>query len=226
MCIACVACSRTSLDDDSCFEPYCARSSEQDASIDDRPQDGLDASKSDDCSLNGCLDSSATGPDAQSDSSALDLAAAAPCLTGGNVFHFEGETGNSVFEGNITVGPQDAVWSAQRSGPVNFVSVKATTLSDIATAVPWLFALYAPFAQSPLSVGVYDPVVGASPTQATYPYLQLEAAGRFCEQSVAARVDILAMKVKVTDLTFFTATFEERCNGATPALRGCVHFER
>lgn len=155
----------------------------------------------------------------------IDAEAARPCLTGGNVFHVEGDPGDSVYPATATVGPNDGRWSAVESGGL-FVQISVAT--GAITSLSWGFAFSTITTQTPIAVGTYDPVVGPSTTTMS-PTLRLVTDGRYCDQP---RMRVTIADFETTgphdegDLVAMTATFEQHCNGATAAIRGCVRFHR
>ena len=144
-----------------------------------------------------------------------------PCLTGGNTLFFNGDSGSYIYGGIETI--TRAVWSATASSSQVHISLTPT---DSTQGLWWdLYFDASKLANSVLATQVYE---GAErwPFQSSgHPGFDVSGDGRGCN-TVAGRFQIEDLQVSGGTLQSFTATFEHHCEGAGPALRGCVHFSQ
>jgi hypothetical protein len=145
----------------------------------------------------------------------------APCLTGGNTIFFDGDSGDYIFPGKetITLGS----WSATASSSQVHVSVTPT---DSSQGLWWdLYFDASMLPNSTLTTQVYENAE-RWPFQSTgHPGLDVSGDGRGCN-TVTGRFQVEQLVMSNNNLQSFTATFEHHCEGGTPALRGCVHFQQ
>jgi hypothetical protein len=144
----------------------------------------------------------------------------APCLGGGNVLYFDGDTGDYIHPGmqTITGGTFTAQYSADQ------VSLSVNT-SNGATGALWSLTFATDKLGQPIGAQVYDNTQRAPFEASGQPGLDVSGDGRGCNTSNGA-FQIETLTATGTTLHGFTATFEQHCEGATPALHGCVHFEQ
>jgi hypothetical protein len=163
---------------------------------------------------------------ARLDLAAADLAnldpLAAQCLTGGNVVYFDGDANDYIYGGIKTL--QVTSWHPFNTGtPDTFT---ASVIDPSEANAPWSFVFSSQQLNEPLAVGTYT---GASrwPFEAAgQPGFDVFGDGRGCNTvSGWFAIQSIAGGPNSGDFTEITATFEHRCEGAPPVLRGCVHFE-
>ena len=153
-----------------------------------------------------------SGPTADASS---DGAADTACLGAGNVIHLDGDPGDPVFSGTVTVRAPDGYWSVVM--PPDAMTLRV----DVRRAPADLFtvALETLF-------GVYENAQGLD-TRDARPTLVVSAAG-VC-RVITGRFEITEFKRAsgdVGDLVRVTASFEQHCEATNTSLRGCFHFAR
>lgn len=153
---------------------------------------------------------------------APDLAGpAAQCLTGGNVIYLDGDPGDYIHPGSETI--QVSSWSTDsfNSPPVTFAYAW-----DGVGASWWTFYFSTEELGGSLVPGVYPNTERFPFETAGHPGMDISGSGRGCNTSTGT-FQILSSAFGPTDGNFteFTATFEQHCEGAATALRGCIHFE-
>lgn len=147
----------------------------------------------------------------------------APCVANGNVVFFDGDPGDFVFPhmASITQG----AWSVQAAA--NDITVSVTPMVSTQGAW-WDLQFSTKFLSQPLGVDVYRTAERASFASPGHPGIDIGGDGRGCNTITGAfQVHSLTWASAPdggTTLTDFLASFEQHCEGGTPALRGCVHF--
>jgi hypothetical protein len=143
-----------------------------------------------------------------------------PCRIGGNVLFFNGDVGSYIYAGQQTV--TAATWSASTSSSRVHIGLTPT---DSNQGLWWdLYFDASKLANPVLSTQVYENAQRWPFQNAGYPGLDVGGDGRGCN-TVTGKFQIEELVTDGSTLKAFTATFEHHCEGATPALRGCVHFE-
>ena len=143
-----------------------------------------------------------------------------PCLAGGNVIFFNGDSGDYIYSGVQTI--TQGQWSANVSTSEVHISVDP---SDESQGMWWDLYFETSKIPAPITTQVYE---GAErwPFESTgHPGLDVSGDGRGCN-TVTGRFQVESLVTNNGALTSFTATFEHHCEGGTPALRGCVHYEK
>jgi hypothetical protein len=142
---------------------------------------------------------------------------AAPCLTGGSVVHLQGDPGAFVFSGVET--DQMTSWSPANLDPNTFWY----------QAFPgyWVFAFSSEQLGKPLAVGRYDNAMRHPLEASGHGGFDISGNGRGCNTE-RGWFEILSISGGPAngDFTELTAIFEHHCEGETPALRGCLHYQR
>jgi hypothetical protein len=142
-----------------------------------------------------------------------------PCLAGGNVLFFNGDAGSYIYSGieTVTLG----AWSGTATSSQVHISVDPT---DSGQGLWWDLYFDASKLQNPvLQAQVYEGAERWPFQDSGHPGLDVSGDGRGCN-TVSGRFEIQDLKVSNGTLQSFTATFEHHCEGAAPALRGCVHY--
>jgi hypothetical protein len=144
-----------------------------------------------------------------------------PCRVGGNVLFFDGDAGCYIFAGQQTV--TEASWSATATSSQVHISLDPT---DSKQGLWWdLYFDASRLANPVLDTQVYDKAQRWPFQDAGHPGLDVSGDGRGCN-TVSGKFQIQELETDTDGLASFTATFEHHCEGGTPALRGCVHYER
>jgi hypothetical protein len=98
--------------------------------------------------------------------------------------------------------------------------------TDLGPGTSWSLAFSSVQLGAPLAVGRYDDATRYPFEQAGHPGLDVSGSGRGCNVSSGwFEVESIAAGPNNGTFTELTATFEQHCENAPPALRGCVHFE-
>lgn len=143
-----------------------------------------------------------------------------PCLTGGSVVYVDGDPGDYIHPGPETFAV--SAWTAINSGTAD-TFLYETNPNSIAGI--WDFAFSSLNLGQPLAVGRYDNATGY-PGAAGTPVLQIIGGGRACRiLSGWFEIESIAGGPNNGSFTELTATFEQHCENAAAALRGCIHFE-
>jgi hypothetical protein len=154
------------------------------------------------------------------DLASSDMAiSAAPCLTGGSVVHLDGDPGAYIFSGSET--DQVTTWS-----PINGNANNDTFWFECSPG-GWMIAFSSRQLGHPLAVGRYDNAMRFPFESSGHPGLDISGNGRGCNTETGwFEIESISGGPANSGFTELTATFEQHCEGAAPALRGCVHFER
>ena len=142
----------------------------------------------------------------------------APCLVGGDVLFLNGDPGDYIHPGMETF--SNGSWSF--TGGARTTTVGATPPNGTVGS-----GYQVTFSTAGLDADLAPQVyVGATraPFASTGPGLEISGDGRGCN-TLTGSFQIEAMSVDDGGaLTAITATFEQHCEGASAALRGCVHY--
>ncbi len=144
-----------------------------------------------------------------------------PCLGGANTLFFNGDAGSYIYSGieTVTLG----MWSASVSSSQVHVSVNPT---DSTQGLWWdLYFDASKLANPTLTTQVYKNAERWPFQDAGHPGFDVSGDGRGCN-TVSGSFEIEDLQMSNGTLQSFTATFEHHCEGAAPALRGCVHFSQ
>jgi hypothetical protein len=143
---------------------------------------------------------------------------ASPCLVGGNILHFDGDSGDYVFSGLQTV--TSGSWSAD--GSASWAEIRLTP-SDSSQGLWWTVDLVAADDQASLVTAIYEDGQ-RYPFQAPgHPGFDVSGDGRGCN-TVSGRFQVEEYVFENGSPKSLTATFEHHCDGQPLALRGCVHW--
>jgi len=198
--------------------------------------EGPDASTSDDGGRGVGDDGSAgpadatTSPDAVADGGGSDadagpdvvVGSVAECMVGGNVLYMNGDVNEFIHPGPVTI--RVAAWTPSMSPgslptKVSFYVVP----SDAGQGTSWSVDFGTDKIPAPMAVGVYEDAERAPFAPAGKPGLSISGDGRGCNV-LSGRFQVVEFNRSGSNLTSFTATFEQHCEKGIPALRGCVHF--
>jgi hypothetical protein len=143
-----------------------------------------------------------------------------PCLAGPNVIFFKGDSGDYIFPGTTTI--TQGTWSI--SGNTQYLTVHVTPM-DRAQGLWWDLDFSTQQLGQPLAVNVYRNAERAAFASPNHPGIDLGGDGRGCNEITGA-FEVEKITVSGTSVTEFLASFEQHCEGGTPALRGCVHYTK
>jgi hypothetical protein len=145
----------------------------------------------------------------------------AACLGGGNVVFFDGDAGDYIHPGTDTI--TQGSWSIQSDGatPDN-ITVNLTPM-DSSQGLWWTLNFTSTQLNEPLDEQVYQNAMRAAFTTAGHPGLEVTGDGRGCN-TISGQFQIEDLTMSGTTVKSFAATFEQHCEGGSPALHGCVHF--
>jgi hypothetical protein len=147
----------------------------------------------------------------------------AACLTGGNVLFLDGDVGDPVHVGidSITLG----LWTGTHlgGGAPNRVDV-AVQPTDSSQGTLWTATFSTEELGLAMTAQVYDNAERVDFAAPGHAGMEVIDAGATCN-TLTGRFQVHDLTISGgTTVTDFTATFEQHCDGGTPALRGCVHF--
>jgi hypothetical protein len=142
-----------------------------------------------------------------------------PCLAGGNVIFFNGDTGHYIFSGIETV--TNGKWTATVTSTEVHVNVWPT---DPQQGEWWDLYFDSSKLSAVLTTQVYDDATRWPFEAVGNPGFDVSGDGRGCNME-SGRFQIEDLDVTNDSLTSFTATFEQHCESSSLTLRGCVHFE-
>ena len=149
-------------------------------------------------------------------------AAALPCLTGGSVIYLDGDSGDFVHPGAETIQVSSWAPDGSNSPPVTF----AADWDSTGFTENWSFQFSTEQYGGQLTPGVYTNAARFPFETTGQPGLSIDGDGRGCNTLTGSfQVVSVALGPTGSNFTEFTATFEQHCEGATPALRGCIHYE-
>ncbi len=144
----------------------------------------------------------------------------APCLGGGNALYVNGEPGEYIHAGPETF--TQGKWSASTTS--TYVGITLLTSS------PTMF-WHVDFASKhlpgspPLAAQLYTNAMRYPFEDPGSPGMTIAGNGGGCNKD-SGQFQIETITFEGEMLKSFTATFEQRCDGIKPLLRGCVHFEQ
>jgi hypothetical protein len=146
-----------------------------------------------------------------------------PCLGGGNVLFFNGDSGDYIHPGIVTI--TAATWMPMTSPAGDLPSDVTINVTPTASAqgLWWNLDFSSAKLSAPLAVQVYDNAERAAFAEVGHPGLDIGGDGRGCNM-ITGQFQIEDLSLQGGTLKSFTATFEQHCEGATAALHGCVHF--
>jgi hypothetical protein len=141
----------------------------------------------------------------------------APCLGGGNIAYITGDPGDFVTGGktytyqapNVTISLSTPTHAGGQLGSVGDYMV------DFATDMLGM----------PLMVSTYENAQRWPFEDVGHAGFSLAGMGAGCN-TLTARFQIERLNTDSSGLLEFLATFEQHCEGATPAARGCVYWHR
>lgn len=141
-----------------------------------------------------------------------------PCLAGGNVLFFDGDTGDYIHPGTATI--TNATWQPTASSTDVRLWV---TPSDSQQGLWWDLEFSSAQLGQPLAQQVYQDAQRAPFASPGHPGIDIGGDGRGCN-TITGKFQIEDLQLNGSTLSSFTATFEQHCEGGTAALRGCVHY--
>lgn len=145
--------------------------------------------------------------------------ATSPCLTGGNVIYLDGEPGNSVYMGTLTVHPGG--WTI--AGGTEADTFSYTTQVG---QFDYFFVFSSVQLGAPLAVGRYDNATRHATEAPGVPGMDIAIHSAGCNTLTGSfEIQSIAGGPNNGSFTELTATFEQRCGIDTASLRGCIHFE-
>jgi hypothetical protein len=143
----------------------------------------------------------------------------AQCLGGGNVLYFDGDVADYIHPGieRLTGG----VFSLSPT-PSPATQASTVQVSYVNGTTNYIVELSSLHLGQFLAPDVYTGAERAAFAGAGHPGMDIFGDGRGCN-TVSGSFQVEDVTFSGTTLTSFTATFEQHCEGATAALRGCVH---
>ena len=138
-----------------------------------------------------------------------------PCLAGGNVVFFDGDSTDYIHPGTETI----TAGTFSATGSANTVDLSVTP-----SAGGWWYLDFssAQLGQA-LAAQVYDDAQRAPFASPGHPGLEISGSGRGCNTLTGA-FQVEDLQWNGSTLASFTATFEQHCEGGAAALRGCIHY--
>jgi hypothetical protein len=151
----------------------------------------------------------------------MDAGDVAPCLTGGNVLYLDGDPGDYIHPGVVTI--TAATWSPSLSPATAPSTVSIHLVPTSSSQGQWWDADFssAKLGQ-PLMLQTYTGAQRLPFAAAGAPGLEVTGDGRGCN-TIVGTFTIRDLQVSSGSLTSFTASFVQHCEGGSTALRGCVH---
>ena len=150
---------------------------------------------------------------------------AAPCLTGGGIIYLDGDPDDYVHPGFETIHTQPSQWVSFTPFYEYGDTFDQSWNQGLGMAVFWDIAFSSHELGLPLTVGRYDNAERYPVEDPGHPGLQIFGDTNGCN-TVTGWFEI--EEISIPDggsARSLTATFEQHCEGAAPALRGCVHYE-
>jgi hypothetical protein len=148
----------------------------------------------------------------------------APCMTGGNVVFFNGDSGDYIHPGMATI--TQGTFSTQGLGQTDAQNVGIHVVpSDSTQGLWWDLDFTSEMLGQPLQAQVYDNAERDPFESPGHPGMDVTGDGRGCNMS-NGRFQIEELEMSGGSLMRFTATFEQHCEDGAAALRGCVHYEQ
>jgi len=145
----------------------------------------------------------------------------APCQIGGNVVFFDGDSGDYIHPGTDTI--QVGSWGTSVTNG-NYLTVGVTP-SDSQQGLWWDLTFSSAQLGQPLGPQVYEDAERAPFASPGHPGIDIDGDGRGCN-TITGRFQVFDFQLAGSTVKKFTATFEQHCEGGTPQLRGCVHYEQ
>lgn len=172
-------------------------------------------------------DAAAEPPDQDADAAKTEVPAAATrCMTGGDVLYVDGDPTDPVHPGQETFAGATTTLVSAAPTTSSFstrVWVEFVPTTPQGTGKPWELIFSTDNLSSPIGPGVYASAQRHISGAAGHPGLLITDYATSCSGALTGSFDIIELKMNGTDVTSFTATFEQRCAGTSGALRGCVH---
>jgi hypothetical protein len=148
------------------------------------------------------------------------IGSATPCLLGGNAMFFDGEGGDWIYNGALSV--TQGKWSA--SGNTSDVTVHVDP-SDESQGLWWDLEFASNRLSQPLQTQVYTAAERAPFASTNHPGIDIGGDGRGCN-TICGSFQVESIVWSNQTLKSFTATFEQHCECGSSVVRGCVHFEQ
>jgi hypothetical protein len=172
--------------------------------------------------LDGASDSEPAAADASTD-------VLANCGVGGDVIFVDGDPGEITHVGPLLLGPDAGSWYGASAGLGLQVTLQPT---DTTNGDSWTVMLSSQALGVPLTAQQYNDVQMAGSESPGHAGMYVQGGWEECDQisgwfrieQVVTTADPSAPESST--LQTLTATFEQHCNGETPALHGCVHFQQ
>jgi hypothetical protein len=141
--------------------------------------------------------------------------------------HFEGQPGDPVFGGNVTMtydGNPLSAWDVMLDNANETArNGLAVNVDDQGKQYGLSLTVLSP---QTLQVGAYNDAVGRDSTDSPKPLLSMIVANQLCESSTG-RFNVVELATKGQDAEMLiraTASFEQQCAGSKTVVRGCVHI--
>jgi hypothetical protein len=147
------------------------------------------------------------------------IGSALPCQTGGNVWYMDGESGDYIHPGEISI--VDGAFSASLSSNGTNLHVSLTP-GNQNEGLWWDFYMDSSMLGVPLGVGVWNDAERWPFESADTPGLDVSGDGRGCNMLTGA-FQIISLSIASGTVQELTATFRQYCDGGA-ALNGCVHY--
>ena len=146
------------------------------------------------------------------------VGSAAPCLAGGNILFFDGDSSDYIHPGTDTI--TLATWTPYASSTDVRIHVVP---SSSAQGLWWDPEFSTAQLGQAMAVQVYDDAERAAFAPPGHPGIDINGDGRGCN-TITGKFQVEDIQWSGSTLTSFTATFEQHCEGLAPALRGCIHY--
>jgi hypothetical protein len=145
----------------------------------------------------------------------------APCLIGGNVVFFDGDNGDYIHPGAATI--TQGMWSiTSNMMPPSDITVHVRPTQST-QGLWWDLEFGSAQLNQPLAAQVYENAERAAFASPGHPGIDIGGDGRGCNM-ISGKFQIETLTATGATVSSFTATFEQRREGGSAALRGCVHF--
>jgi hypothetical protein len=146
------------------------------------------------------------------------VGSSAPCVGTSSVIFYSGDSGDYIFPGTETI--TQGTWSA--SGGTSYLTIHVDPM-DSTQGLWWDLDFSTQQLGQPIAVNVYQNAERAPFASPGHPGIDIGGDGRGCN-TITGAFQVEAISWNGTTLTEFMASFEQHCEGGTPALRGCVHY--
>jgi hypothetical protein len=165
----------------------------------------------------------AASSDAASGDSAAAVDVATACLVNDNIMVLDGDPQDYIQPGVFTI-RGGVGWQANPFKPIN----GAPSIIEVSAGSNWSLSFDSSALGKPLAVGDYQGAQRYPFEDPNHPGLDVSGDGRGCN-TLAGNFQVIDVDTPISDAGIqvvrgFTAVFEQHCEGATPALHGCVRI--